>query len=45
MPISEIVYSIGLLDGIILFGAGYIPIDVEYILSQGKVWAIDFGML
>jgi hypothetical protein len=46
--ISTIIHDIGLLDGIILC-AGYIPKDVEYILTQrnGKwcVAAIDFGLV
>lgn len=47
--IDSVIYRIGLLDGIMLFGAGVIPVDVEYILSPSQteydVCAIDFGLV
>lgn len=44
--LGDIVYRIGILDGILLFGAGYLPIDVEYVLDkEDNVTALDFGLV
>jgi hypothetical protein len=44
--VDYIAYKIGELFGIILFGAEYNPIDVEYVLtSEFKVAALDFGQV
>lgn len=45
--LEDITYRMGILDGISIFGARKIPIDVEYILTVGSdgynVTMIDFG--
>ena len=46
--LEDITYRMGILDGISIFGARKIPIDVEYILTVGPdgytVTMLDFGM-
>ena len=46
--ISDVVYRMGVLNGIIIFGARYIPHDVEYLLTYENghydVSVLDFGM-
>lgn len=46
--LEQVTYRIGLLDGIVIFGAGMIPVDVEYILTvknkEYYVSLIDVGL-